>query len=88
MALPVLAATLTTVVVFFPVTFLYGADQSDGRIVERVLRFDETLIGALPQAHVLEIRPVLQGMPDQIVHAVRQEWRHGLIGQNEPVLRG
>ena len=26
-ALPVLAATLTTVVVFFPVTFLYGASR-------------------------------------------------------------
>ena len=26
-ALPVLAATLTTVVVFFPVTFLYGVSQ-------------------------------------------------------------
>src|SRR5436853_2815034 len=26
-ALPVLAATLTTAVVFFPVTFLYGASQ-------------------------------------------------------------
>jgi multidrug efflux pump subunit AcrB len=27
MALPVLAATLTTVVVFFPVTFLYGVSR-------------------------------------------------------------
>ena len=27
MALPVLAATLTTVVVFFPVTFLYGVSK-------------------------------------------------------------